>query len=464
MIVPGIVALLLLAPPPRAGERTLARSLDELAQPLIDTGVAVGFVVGAIVDGEVMVRGYGTTGRASPVVSDGPEEVLVDVPDGDTVYEIGSITKVFTGLLLADAVERGLVRLDQPVRELLPDRFRLPTYGPREIRLVHLATHSSGLPRMPDNLSRPYVLYDEARLTRYLASYELPWSPGERSAYSNLGAGLLGHALSLYLGEQLGALIEERITGPLALRDTRILLSDTMRARLAPGHDADGRPASGLWLPPTLQAASALSSTANDLLRFAAANLAPETTPLARALRASHEIRFDHDDECNGIALFWGRQRSGATLEHFGGTLGYRSFLGIHPGRRVAVVVLANTASDRIDDLARGAFALFLGDEVERVPVDVPIPLTREELKRFVGSYDLPAAGRIRISLEEDGLVIRIPGEPSARMYPRSERDFSLRMIDARVSFESDANGEPQTLVLRTDDGVIRARRNLDLD
>lgn len=457
MIAPGFFTLLLLAPVPGVGERTFARSLDELAQPIIDAGVAVGFVVGAIADGEVTIRGYGTTGRDDRTgISDVPQ----GAPDGDTVYEIGSITKVFTGLLLADAVERGLVRLDRPVRELLPDRFHLPTYGPREIRLVHLATHSSGLPRMPDNLSRPYVLYGEARLIRYLERYELPWSPGERTAYSNLGAGLLGHALSLYLEEEFGALIRERITGPLALHDTRILLSDEMRARIAPGHDADGRPTSGLWLPPTLQAASALHSTVNDLLRFAAANLAPETTPLARALRTSHEIHFDYDDECNGIALFWGRQRSGATLEHFGGTLGYRSFLGIHPERRVAVVVLANTASDRIDDLARAAFAIYLGEAAERVPVDAPIPLPRADLERFVGSYELPAAGRIQISLEEDGLVARIPHEPVARLYPASERDFFLRKIDAKIAFESDSAGDPQVLVLRRDGDVVRAERN----
>lgn len=449
MIAARLLALLASVPAAHAGEWTLTRSLDALAQPLIECGVASGFVIGAIADGKVMIRGYGTTGRATDA----------SVPAGDTVYEIGSITKVFTGLLLADAVERELVSLGQPVRELLPSEIGVPTYGPREIRLVHLATHSSGLPRDPDDLSHPYVLYDEARFASFLASCELTWSPGARSVYSNLGAGLLGHALGHAAGKEFDTLLKERVTLPLALHDTRIALSDAMRARLAPGHDADGRARPALRLPPTLQAASALHSTANDLLRFAAANMAPEATPLAEALRTSHRIRFDYGNECNGIALFWNRRQGGATLEHTGGTLGYRSFLGIHPERRIAVVMLANTASDRVDDIAREAFALFLGNPVERVPIHAPIALPRKILERFVGSYELSPTERIRVRLGEDGLVIRIPGKPIARLYPSSERNFFLRMFEASVAFESDSTGTPQVIVLRTHDDIVKARR-----
>src|SRR5208283_4407870 len=117
--------------------------------------------------------------------------------DGDTVFEIGSITKVFTALLLADMAQRGEVALTDPVSKYLPKGVKMPGRNGHAIMLQDLATHTSGLPRLPSNMKpkdfmNPYADYTPELLYQFLSSYELPRDPGSKWEYSNLGAGLLG--------------------------------------------------------------------------------------------------------------------------------------------------------------------------------------------------------------------------------------------------------------------------------
>ena len=164
------------------------------------------------------------------------------VPDADTVFEIGSITKVFTAIVLADMVERDEARLDAPVRELLGPDASLPSRDGIEITPLHLATHSSGLPRLPDNLdpadlANPYADYTEADLMDFLSSHDLTRRVGESVEYSNLGAGLLGHALAVRAGADYETLVTGRVLDPLGMTDTAVALSPSARGRLATGHD-----------------------------------------------------------------------------------------------------------------------------------------------------------------------------------------------------------------------------------
>ncbi len=166
--------------------------------------------------------------------------------DGDTVYEIGSITKVFTSVILADMVGHGEVKLDDPAAKFLPSSVKMPSRKGREITLVDLATHTSGLPSLPDNFSpanaqNPYADYTVAQLYEFLSSYKLTNDIGANYDYSNLGGGLLGHVLALRAGVSYEALVEARICRPLGLTDTVITLTPELRARLAQGHDESRR-------------------------------------------------------------------------------------------------------------------------------------------------------------------------------------------------------------------------------
>ncbi len=190
--------------------------------------------------------------------------------DGNTIFEIASVTKVFTSLLLADMVERGEVKLDDPISKFLPAAVKLPTRNGKEITLVELATHTSGLSRIPDNLNpkdwqNPYADYTVDNMYTFLSGYTLPRDIGSKYAYSNLGAGLLGHVLSLKAGSSYESLVIDRICKPLGMNDTTMILSDEMKSRFAVGHNKDGLPAEH-WDIPTLPR---LRGAAFDSQRFA---------------------------------------------------------------------------------------------------------------------------------------------------------------------------------------------------
>src|ERR1700685_2721492 len=210
--------------------------------------------------------------------------------DADTIFEIGSVTKVFTSLLLADMVQRGEVALTDPVAKYLPPGVKVPERDGRQITLEDLATHTSGLPRLPSNLhskdsANPYADYSVEQLYQFLAGYQLTRDIGSEYEYSNLGGGLLGHVLALRAGTSYEALVESRICTPLGMNSTRITLTPEMKARLAAGHDESLKTVEN-WDLPTLAGAGALLSTAHDMMTFIAVNLAHTNSPLPPAMAA----------------------------------------------------------------------------------------------------------------------------------------------------------------------------------
>jgi serine-type D-Ala-D-Ala carboxypeptidase/endopeptidase len=302
--------------------------------PQLQAGERVGIVIGLIeADGTRRVVSVGHTGP---------------IHDAHTLFEIGSVTKAFTGILLAEMVERGVVRFDTPVAALLPPGTPVPERAGRQITLLDLATQSSGLPRLPDNLrpatmANPYADYSVAQLYEFLAGYELPRDIGALYEYSNLGMGLLGLALGLRADASYEALVRARILEPLGMESTAIVLDAEARQRLAPGHNALGQVVPN-WDLPTLAGAGALRSSVDDMLAFVAANLDPPDSPLGRAMRASHEARVATANPNLRVGLAWHLLTvNGHTfIWHNGGTGGYRSFIGFDPVRNVGVVVLSN--------------------------------------------------------------------------------------------------------------------------
>lgn len=321
----------------------MKEAVDSLISPLLAKYTCIGVVVG-IVDGEqTAVFGYGKVSEARPVV-----------PDGETLFEIGSITKVFTALLLASMVEEGLVALDTPLYVLLPAFPNLP----EEMTLLRLATHTSGFPRLPSNLfwsairnlRNPYAYYSPARLHAYLARYKGAPSPSNPPSYlySNLGFGVLGYALGQKLGIPYEQAVISRLCEPLAMFDTRCTLTAHQQQRLATPHTAKGKPTLN-WDLPTLAGAGALRSTAQDMLRFLAASLGQISTPLQSALDLCLKIQVENpvpQSDITGIALGWHvsslDQDRSLVYWHNGGTGGYRSFTGFIKENGCGVVVLSN--------------------------------------------------------------------------------------------------------------------------
>ena len=269
--------------------------------------------------------------------------------DGNTVFEIGSITKAFTGALLADMVARGEVKLEDPVAKYLPTTVKVQSRNGKQITLLDLATQSSGLPRLPNNMrpadfTNPYADYSVQQLYDFLSSYTLTRDPGEQYEYSNLGVGLLGHVLALKGGKSYEAILRERILDPLGMNDTRIEMTPSMKQRMAQGFDAQGTP-THTWDLPTLAGAGALKSTANDLLKFLAANLDSTSTSVGKALAFAKVARHDADRPGNSIGLAWHIVDVFGTraIWHNGGTGGFRTFIGMDDVRHRGVIVLTNS-------------------------------------------------------------------------------------------------------------------------
>jgi len=319
--------------------------IDKEIKARVDAGRNAGIVVGTVEpDGSSVIGAYGNPGPgAFPL-------------DGDSVFEIGSITKVFTVTLLADMVDRGELSLDDPVQKYLPAGVTVPQRNGRQITLVDLATHTSGLPRLPTNMQprdpmNPYADYTAERLYSFLNGAQLTRDIGSTHEYSNLGVGLLGHALVRRAGRSYEALVAERILKPLGMAHTGVALTPWMKAHLALGHDAEGNVVSN-WDIGVLEGAGALRSTVNDMLRFARGNLDTSQNRLARILRQTHQARVPTGRSDTSMALGWLiRHVDGhAIVWHNGGTGGYRTWIGFDETRRIAAVVLTNS-SQGADDL-----------------------------------------------------------------------------------------------------------------
>jgi CubicO group peptidase (beta-lactamase class C family) len=367
-----IIAILLLSAT-IASAATLGRTqIDAIVTPAIQMRYCKGMVVGVIDTSGRQVHGYGLT-------DDGGH-----VPDGRTLFEIGSISKTFTTTLLAQMVTAGTLRLDQPVSDLLPPGTRVPEKDGIAITLAHLATHTAGLPKLPVNLDvdvstidNPYASYTTAMLLEGLARTTLEHKPGEQYEYSNFGVGLLGQALALKAGMRYEQLLVEKIARPLGMNDTRITLNANQKSRLAPGHIGEAR-VSNWEFTDALAGAGAIRSTADDMLIYLAANLGLIDTPLAPAIKLTHEPRAKVNDTMD-VGLGWHIGKRTGARWHNGETLGYHSFVGFVSEKKIGVVVLSNSDSGTVDTLGSQLLWAALGNKVQPLPTTLPttIPNTR---------------------------------------------------------------------------------------
>ncbi len=372
-----------------------------------------------------------------------------EAPTAETIFEIGSVTKVFTALALVELVGQGELELTAPVASLLTESFEIPDYEGVEISLEHLATHTSGLPSMPDNfrpadLDDPFSDYDEERLAEFLSAYDLPRVPGVRAEYSNLGKGLLGYALAASVETDYEELVSGLILDPMNLADTGITLDDEQRERLAQGHDGDGSPKQP-WDLGSLEGAGALRSTLSDMLLFVRANLSMVETPVQGSFSLAQVIRGPFD-ESNTVGLGWLVSSEGV-LWHNGQTGGYHSFVAFHPEEHIGLVVLANTATHGVTRLGIELMNLLRGRPYDLdVPVDVELP--PELLERYVGRYQLAPGAVFTITLEDGLLHAQLTGQPAFPIYPVSETAFVYRAVPARIVFQLDEEGAVEGLVL----------------
>lgn len=317
-------------------------TVRRIVAPLFTDGAVRSLVVGAVNASGRVVYGFGDpTGKGAPP------------PDARSIYEIGSITKTFTGLLLALAQFEGKIDLTNPIRGYLPQGV-IPKSSPLAgVAFLDLAAHASGLPERPYNLPgndplNPFKGYTRGLLYDFLKSAKPQTPVGSTYAYSNVGAGLAGVLLERIYGRDFETLVREKICVPLGMDDTRITLEAAMRPRFLPGHGTDLARVPN-WDTGVLKAAGAFRSTAGDLLTYAAANLGLVPTPLYPAMLTAHVPRF-HVGRIpeQFVGLFWNvyNIKKRRYLVHAGRSGGFFAVLLLDPGRRTAVVLTANNEGD----------------------------------------------------------------------------------------------------------------------
>ncbi len=366
--------------------------------------------------------------------------------DGDTVFQIGSVTKVFTTLLLSDMVRTGEVKLDDPASKYLPAGVKMPQNGP-PITLADLATHMSGLPSMPTNfdlsaIPNPVEAYSPADLNAFLSSYSPDRQPGARYEYSNLGVSLLGRLLASRAGQPYEQLLKERVLGPLGMTSTSILVSPDQARRLAPGHDRYLQPVD-TWEMATLPASGSLRSSANDLLAFLEACLGYRSTPLSAAIQIQREaVRRPFPA---GVQLLgWSERVSqGVTIVgHDGGKEGYRAALVFDPASRVGIVILANARTDDTP-IALAAYLLTgrrLG-AAPAAPKSAWIEVSLNLLDAYAGRYALASGNTIRIGRRDNHLLMDMPGAGVTEFYALSPTEFRSNTSDETLRFRSSTDG-----------------------
>ena len=397
-----------------------------LAHMVDDEKRATGMVIGMIAPGEKIVIGYGRLNETDD-----------RAPDANSLFEIGSISKLFIGTLLADAVRRGEVQLEDTISKYLPSSVKAPEYNGTPITLLDLATHTAGLPKdLPPDVpgERTQANWVQA-MYDFLSNYRLTQKPGARYFYSNLGTTLLAHILELRTGMDYESLLIERILQPLDMNSTRIPLTDEMFTRLATGHNSVLYPIDTYeFMSPEHRFVGGIVSSANDMLRFASAAMGLMESPLYPAFQDATTIQRPAMGDWSGLA--WRISNGNFPVNyHAGHTFGMHAYLGIDPQRQVAVIVLANAAV-AMDDIGPHLLHPKVNQLETFTPraLQTPIPLDPGTLSSYAGQYELEGT-IMTISVNGDQLVLSLPDQDPLTMFAQTDKLFIVVEFEATVSF-----------------------------
>ena len=419
----------------------------------VDNGINTGIVVGVLDPTGTHYYNYGLKSLKTK-----------EAVDENSIFEIGSISKTFTGLLLADMVLKKEVHLDDELQQYLPEGITAPTRNGAAIQLVHMANHTSSLPRMPSNfnptnLANPFADYSEELLYEFLSTYTLSRDIGSQYEYSNYAMGLLGHILAAKNAMTYEELLTSIITKPLHLDHTGITLSPTMKKNLAKGHSGGVEVEN--WDLTTLAGAGAIRSTAVDMLKYLAANMGKEKSALYPAMQLAHKnSRVEGAKPIVGLGWHTMVFDDLKIIWHNGGTGGYRTFAGFIEGGDKAVVVLSNSNAS-VDDIGihilrpksplnkiKPSIALKLQNSIDQDSLIKEIIVTEKALKTYTGKYQLAPTFVLTISSDGNQLKAQATGQAEFPVFPKTENVFYYKVVEAQLTFNRNEEGEIESVTL----------------
>jgi serine-type D-Ala-D-Ala carboxypeptidase/endopeptidase len=454
---PKLVLLCLLAcgvmqPAPAAHAADLPKDVVEYIDYAVGRGQLIGVVVGYIDGSATTIRGFGLA-----------SQVTGKAPDASTIFEIGSITKTFTATLLAQEVLAGRVKLADSAQQLLPPGVVLRQTGERSITLEDLATHYSGLPRMPAGFApaNPADPYADLGIDRLWASVHtaVPTrAPGTSYEYSNFGYATLGQLIGRWTGLSYPELVTQRIFQPLRMRSSSVGPSEALRTRAAQGYNGDNAPTPH-WRMGGFAAAGAIHSNVPDMLAWIRANMAARSanaaSALERAMQLAQQPRADiTTDGTLRIGLAWMTTPTRDGHWHNGGTGGFSSFAGFTDDGRRGVIILSNKGGQSVD-----AIGLHLLNPASPLPdIYREITLPPATLDEYAGRYALTPQATFTVAREGAALNVTLSGQKPTPVFAFQPDRFFARVVDAQVTFER-RDGRVVALLLNQGGQKLRAQR-----
>lgn len=389
------------------------------------------------------------------------------VPDQQALFELGSITKTFTALLLADAVTRGLIKLDDPVETALPDRLKLRDSQGAPLRWVDLATQRSGLPRLPSNLTvrpeltDPYATYDWPQMAAFLSGWRADKPRDTAYEYSNLGFGLLGQALGFLQQRDYATLLRERVLVPLGMAD-QIFLSPPAGRRFLDGHDKSGKPVDHWTFRPAMAGAGALLGSTRGLARYAQAAMGQFDHPLKEAFALCLRRHGARDIPGAGIGLAWNSAALPGRIafNHDGATFGFSTSLWLDPSKGNASAVLAN-AGVSVVDLALHLLEPTIPPSDMSLTRQAEVPLSPEQLTPLAGVYLLSPSMKITVHADGNRLFARATGQQAFELFATSPLTFFAKVTPMEIVFDPGERAAP-ALTVRQAGRSTRAARESD--
>jgi CubicO group peptidase (beta-lactamase class C family) len=308
-----------------------------------------GLSIGIIKDSATYFYNYGETKRNNK-----------NLPDKNSIYEIGSISKTFCGIILAYAVGEGKIKLEDDIRKYLPEHYSNLEMNKQFIQIKHLANHTSGLPRLPDNLKEqpdfnilnPYKNYTKSMAFEFLQTVKLAHEPGDVCEYSNFGMALLGMILEKVYGKSFEEIIKEKICHPNNMNSTLVNLNQEQLKLLTDGHNVAGL-STPHWDLGSLVSAGGIKSTTSDMINYMRYNI----NEFDAAVKLSHRSTYSNG---SNVALAWHiiKTKLGNELVwHNGATFGYSSFCGFIKEKKCALVVLSNSSTN-VDQIGISIFKI----------------------------------------------------------------------------------------------------------
>jgi len=324
----------------------LDKRINEIIAPYSEKSSTASVSIGVFKDNRISYYGYGETKKGNNTI-----------PDSTTIYEIGSISKTFTALLMMDFLQSNSLNSDCPINNLLPASIPLLQYNGKPIQIKHLLNHTSGLPRLPEDFepgydpNNPYKHYDSTKVYNYLKTFKLTKEPGTTWEYSNLGLAIAGLIMERQTQKSYEQLILEKISIPLGLEKTKITLNKTDSLNFATGYDSEGNQMPYWDDFNAFKGAGAIRSNAKDLILYGKSILYSESSVLKNQIDSCLKVTFDNGSKKQASGWICQTYDGTEYFIHDGGTAGFNSYIVISKNKGIVLAfIFSNGPSDKRAD------------------------------------------------------------------------------------------------------------------